>query len=187
MKDSSFRNSFNNTAFLLQSMYYIFHPFQFPGNDGSIFIVPALSLVDPNAVLHRRWSTTDLTSFPSPLLHTNPSSNSYNTNIRHSHPTAIVWWQSVLECHHVAIMGTDCGDLIFVSLTTGLQVGITFVQATVSVLHICQDNRLDSVFLLVSWCLMHVDLCFIFCDSDLQPVCDFMVSGMPQIFIKNCI
>jgi hypothetical protein len=47
-------------------------------------------------------------------------------------------------------MGTDCGDIIFVSLTTGLQVGITFVQATVAMLHICQDNSLDSVFLLVS-------------------------------------
>jgi hypothetical protein len=62
----------------------------------------------------------------------------------------------------VAIMGTDSGDLIFVSLTTGLQVGITFVRATVSVLHICQDNSLDSVFLLVSWYLMHVNLSFVF-------------------------
>jgi hypothetical protein len=58
----------------------------------------------------------------------------------------------------VAIMGTDCGDLIFVSLTTGLQVGITFVRANISLLHICQDNSLDSVFLLVSWCSAHIDL-----------------------------
>jgi hypothetical protein len=122
---------------------------QFSGNDGSIFIIPALSLVDPNAVLDHRWSSTDLTSFPSPLLHANPS-NSGITNIQRSHPTSVVWWQSLLECHHVAIMGTDCGDIIFVSLTTGLQVGITFVQATVEMLHICQDNSLDSVFLLVS-------------------------------------
>lgn len=112
--------------------------------------MPALALVDPNAVLDRRWSTTDVTSFPSPLSHHNPSSNSCSTNIQCSHATSVVWWQSLLECHHVAIMGTDSGDLIFVSLTTGLQVGITFVRASVSVLHICQDNNLDSVFLLVS-------------------------------------
>ncbi|XP_021913956.1 uncharacterized protein LOC110827029 isoform X3 [Zootermopsis nevadensis] len=120
------------------------------GDDGSIFIVPALALVDPNAVLDRRWSTTDVTSFPSPLSHHNPSSNSCSTNIQCSHATSVVWWQSLLECHHVAIMGTDSGDLIFVSLTTGLQVGITFVRASVSVLHICQDNNLDSVFLLIT-------------------------------------
>lgn len=57
----------------------------------------------------------------------------------------------------MAIMGTDCGDIIFISLTTGLQVGITFIQATIAMLHICQDDSLDSVFLLVS-----VDLRFIF-------------------------
>jgi hypothetical protein len=61
----------------------------------------------------------------------------------------------------VAIMGTDCGDIIFVSLTTGLQIGITFVRATISLLHICQDNSLDSVFLLVSWCLIHIDLFYL--------------------------
>jgi hypothetical protein len=111
-------------------------------------------------VLDQTWSTTDLTYIPSPLLHANPS-NSGDTNILRSHPTSIVWWQSLLECQHVAIMGTDCGDIIFVSLTTGLQVGITFVRATISLLHICQDNSLDSVFLLVSWCLIHIDLFYL--------------------------
>jgi len=61
----------------------------------------------------------------------------------------------------VAIMGTDCGDIIFVSLTTGLQIGITFVRATISLLHICQDNSLDSVFLLVS-CLIYIDLFYLY-------------------------
>ncbi|PSN32070.1 hypothetical protein C0J52_16221 [Blattella germanica] len=46
------------------------------------------------------------------------------------------------------VTGTDSGDLIFVSLSTGFQVGITYVRAKVSMLHICQDNNLDSVFLL---------------------------------------
>lgn len=124
--------------------------FYFSAKDGSIFIVPALSLVDPNAVLDHRWSTSDLTTFPSPLLQSNSSSNSSVPLIPRSRPTSIVWWQSLLECHHVAIMGTESGDLIFISLTTGLQVGITFVRATVSMLHICQDNSLDSIFLLVS-------------------------------------
>jgi myo-inositol-hexaphosphate 3-phosphohydrolase len=59
----------------------------------------------------------------------------------------------------VAIMGTDCGDIIFVSLTTGLQVGITFVQDAITMLHICQDNSLDSVFLLVSWCSCCLKFC----------------------------
>ena len=113
--------------------------------------MPALSLVDPNAMLDHRWSTTDITSFTSPLIHPNSnSSSSYKPVIQESHPTSVVWWQILLEGQHVAIMGTDAGDLIFVSLSTGLQVGITYIRAKVSMLHICQDNNLDSVFLLVS-------------------------------------
>jgi WD40 repeat protein len=107
----------------------------FAGCDSSLCIVPALALVDPDAALDLRWQTNDI----SKLL---------STKLR---PicTAIVWWHS-LDGQHVAIMGSGVGQITFVSLTTGNELGRANVPGEIVGLHLCFDNSLDLVFLIVN-------------------------------------
>ncbi|XP_046742534.1 uncharacterized protein LOC124409162 [Diprion similis] len=107
--------------------------------DGSLYIVPALALVDENVSLDHRWATNDITSF-----------SSLNTQSSYSRPSALVWWQRVVDCSHVGIIGTEHGEIVLVNLESGCQVGLTNVKGNVTNLHICQDSSLDVVSLLVT-------------------------------------
>ncbi|XP_065332250.1 uncharacterized protein ca isoform X2 [Cloeon dipterum] len=103
--------------------------------DSSLCIVPALALVDPEAALDLRWQTSDITK----LL---------TTKLRPV-ATSIVWWNS-LDGQHVAILGSENGQITFVSLTTGNDLGRTFVTGEINSLQLCLDNSLDLVFLIIS-------------------------------------
>lgn len=107
--------------------------------DGSLYIVPALALVDENSSIDHRWATNDITSF-----------SSLNTQSSYARPSALVWWQGVVESSHVGIIGTEHGEIVLVNLESGRQVGLTNVKGNVSSLHICQDNSLDVVSLLIT-------------------------------------
>ncbi|XP_046477721.1 uncharacterized protein ca [Neodiprion pinetum] len=107
--------------------------------DGSLYIVPALALVDENTSLDHRWATNDVTSF-----------SSLNTQSSYARPSALVWWQGVVDCSHVGIIGTEHGEIVLVNLENGCQVGLTNVKGNVANLHICQDSSLDVVSLLIT-------------------------------------
>ncbi|XP_012265195.2 uncharacterized protein LOC105691366 isoform X1 [Athalia rosae] len=107
--------------------------------DGSLYIVPALALVDENLSIDHRWATNDITSF-----------SSLNTQSSYARPSALAWWQGVVESSHVGIIGTEHGEIVLVNLESGRQVGLTNVKGNVSSLHICQDNSLDVVSLLIT-------------------------------------
>ncbi|XP_066992544.2 uncharacterized protein ca [Anabrus simplex] len=115
------------------------------GYDSSLFIIPALAIVDSSAVLDHRWSTTDVTPF-----FTTTSVTINGSCSKTYAPVAIVWWQSLQECQHTAVVGNERGDIMFISLTTGSQLGITYIKSPITSLHICQDNSLDTVFLLIT-------------------------------------
>ncbi|XP_047106229.1 uncharacterized protein LOC124775441 [Schistocerca piceifrons] len=134
--------------------------------DGTLVIVPALALVDSAKAKDHQWSTTEVTVFPSvtspPAASLSASSLASSVNgspltTRRSsaaRPTAVVWWQSILGCHHTAIVGTETGTIFFVNLSTGVQVGTTYVRDAITELHMCQDNSLDVIFLLIT-CINH--------------------------------
>lgn len=65
-------------------------------------------------------------------------------------PSAVVWWQCIQDCQHVAIIGTKSGVIIFVDLNSGVKIGETNVKGEIKGLSICQDDSLVNVFLLVS-------------------------------------
>lgn len=65
-------------------------------------------------------------------------------------PSALVWWEGVVDCGHVGIIGTEHGEIILVDLETGRQVGLTNVKGNISSLHIWQDHALDVVSLLIT-------------------------------------
>lgn len=106
-------------------------------SDVSLYILPALSIVDGKQKIDCKWSLSDVTCF---LRHDK------TPNVR---PTCVIWWQT-LDCNQNAIVGHEDGNISFVSLTDGQNIGVCGVCEPIDTLHICHDNNLDSVTLLVS-------------------------------------
>ncbi|XP_076231996.1 RCC1 and BTB domain containing protein claret [Calliopsis andreniformis] len=107
--------------------------------DGSIYIIPALCLVDEHCEIDRRWTSDDITSFPS-----------ISSQTSHSKPTSIVWWQDTVTPAEIGIIGTECGEIIFINLETGHQATVTHINGNIVSLHICRDQGTDSVSLLIT-------------------------------------
>ncbi|XP_076673695.1 RCC1 and BTB domain containing protein claret [Andrena cerasifolii] len=107
--------------------------------DGSVYIIPALCLVDDNCEVDRRWTSDDITSFPS-----------ISSQSSHSKPTAIVWWQDTVTPAEIGIVGTEYGEIIFVNLKNGHQTNVAHINGTIASLHICRDQSNDSVSLLIT-------------------------------------
>ncbi|OAD60135.1 X-linked retinitis pigmentosa GTPase regulator like protein [Eufriesea mexicana] len=107
--------------------------------DGSVYIIPALCFVDENCEKDKRWTTDDITSFPS-----------ISSQSSHSKPTAIVWWQSTIVPAEIGIIGTEYGEIIFINLESGHQTNVTQIVGNIVSLHICRDQSNDIVSLLIT-------------------------------------
>ncbi|CAK9809769.1 X-linked retinitis pigmentosa GTPase regulator homolog [Anthophora plagiata] len=107
--------------------------------DGSVYIIPALCFVDENSEKDIRWTSDDITSFPS-----------ISSQSTHSKPTAIVWWQSIVIPAEIGIIGTEYGEIIFINLETGHQTNVTQIKENIASLHICRDQSNDIVSLLIT-------------------------------------
>lgn len=113
-------------------------------SDVSLYILPALSIVDNKQRVDCKWSLSDLTHF---------ARHDRTPNIR---GTCVVWWQT-LDCNQNAIIGHEDGHVSFVSLTDGQNLGVCNISESVAQLNICHDNSLDCVTLLVSNNLDHAE------------------------------
>lgn len=49
----------------------------------------------------------------------------------------------------VAIIGTELGELCFVELSSGKDVGGTYITVPVKEMYLCRDNSGDTIYLLV--------------------------------------
>jgi WD40 repeat protein len=118
--------------------------------DGSLYIIPALSLADKKQKIDCKWSLNDLTHFPK------------HSQTPDSKPTCVVWWQT-LDSNQNALVGYESGAIALVSLTDGRCLGCCAISEAVTRLSLCQDNTLDSVSLLVLFktiCVVVYFLCF---------------------------
>lgn len=50
----------------------------------------------------------------------------------------------------IGIVGTECGAIIFINLLNGQQLGITYINESISSLHICQNEYNEIVSLLIT-------------------------------------
>jgi len=50
----------------------------------------------------------------------------------------------------IGIVGTECGAIIFINLLNGQQLGITYINESISGLHICQNEYNEIVSLLIT-------------------------------------
>jgi hypothetical protein len=126
------------------------NPFIFTAIDGSLYIIPALSLADKKQKIDCKWSLNDLTHFPK------------HSQTPDSKPTCVVWWQT-LDSNQNALVGYESGAIALVSLTDGRCLGCCAISEAVTRLSLCQDNTLDSVSLLVLFktiCVVVYFLCF---------------------------
>ncbi|EFN66274.1 X-linked retinitis pigmentosa GTPase regulator-like protein [Camponotus floridanus] len=107
--------------------------------DGSLYILPALTLVGENYVTDKRWKTDDATYIPF-----------VNLQLSHFRPTAITWWKDTKMSIDIGIIGTECGAIILFNLLNGQQLGTTYVNGSISSLHICQNENNEAAFVLIT-------------------------------------
>lgn len=62
----------------------------------------------------------------------------------------MVWWEGVSFDGQIGIIGTEQGELIFINLEIGKQVGSTKIEGCITNLSICQDTELGVVTLLIT-------------------------------------
>lgn len=104
--------------------------------DGTLFVVPLGSRLDPGVSHDHRFKTDDVLVLP--------------PNGSRARPTSLVWWQTLVGDASLAIIGTELGELSFIELSTGKEVGGTYITVPVTQLHVCRDNSLDTVYLLIT-------------------------------------
>ncbi|CAG9819004.1 unnamed protein product [Phaedon cochleariae] len=105
--------------------------------DCSLYIIPALNLVDRKQKIDCKWSLNDVTYFPK------------HPQTPEARPTSIVWWQT-LDCNQNAIVGFENGAVVLISLTDGRCLGSCSIPEAVDHLHLCQDNSLEIISLLIN-------------------------------------
>ncbi|XP_042235207.1 uncharacterized protein LOC121874922 isoform X2 [Homarus americanus] len=104
--------------------------------DGTLFVVPLGSRLDPGTSRDHRFKTDDVLVLP--------------PNGSRARPTSLVWWQTLVGDASLAIIGTELGELSFIELSSGKEVGGTYITVPVKQLHLCRDNSLDTVYLLIT-------------------------------------
>ncbi|KYN06247.1 X-linked retinitis pigmentosa GTPase regulator like protein, partial [Cyphomyrmex costatus] len=107
--------------------------------DGSLYVLPALILVGENCVIDKRWKTDDATCI-----------SFVNSQVPHFRPVAITWWRNTKISEDIGIIGTECGAIIFINLSSGQQLGITYINESISSLHICENEYNEIVSLLIT-------------------------------------
>ncbi|KAK7086447.1 hypothetical protein SK128_020335, partial [Halocaridina rubra] len=104
--------------------------------DGTLFVVPLGNRPEPGVGRDHRFKTDDVMIFP--------------PNGSRARPTSLVWWQTLVGDASLAIIGTELGELSFIELTSGKEVGGTYITVPVKELHLCRDNSLDTIYLLIT-------------------------------------
>ncbi|XP_011499761.1 PREDICTED: uncharacterized protein LOC105363708 [Ceratosolen solmsi marchali] len=107
--------------------------------DGSFYIIPAKTLINEVYPSDQKWTTKDITTY-----------SSLNAQNSFARPSTIIWWRGVSFCGEIGIIGTEQGEIIFVNLETGQQVGSTKIDGCIASFFICQDTELDTVTLLIT-------------------------------------
>ncbi|XP_043461144.1 uncharacterized protein LOC122497855 [Leptopilina heterotoma] len=109
--------------------------------DGSLHIVAAASLVDSKRKTNQqKWKEAD------DII----SLSSLNSQSCCSRPSSLIWWQCMATSCQTGIIGTEQGEILFIDLDTGQQIGLTRIDDYISSFQICQDTELDTINLIIT-------------------------------------
>ncbi|WAR18296.1 UVR8-like protein [Mya arenaria] len=115
--------------------------------NGNLFIIPALPMLDPSVQVNHQWSVDDVTIVtcltPRAL------------------PTHCVWWQT-LDGRHIAIVATTVGELLYVDLERGCQVAERVVDEHIRSTELVQDDQQTLTSLLVYASDLHHNPLFVY-------------------------
>lgn len=104
-------------------------------DNASLFIIPAVSMLDPESQVNQLWRLDDVTIISSLKLR--------------GSPTVALWWHT-LDDQQVAIISTKLGEILFVNLLTQKVVVKSDVDAVVKNLELVQDNQQITTHLLIT-------------------------------------
>lgn len=65
-------------------------------------------------------------------------------------PIAVTWWKDTMMSMDIGIIGTECGAIIFINLSSGQQLGVTYINECISSLHICRNECNEIASLLIT-------------------------------------
>lgn len=103
--------------------------------DATLFIVPALSIMDPSAKVNQLWREDDVTI----------------TKVKRPKgiPTVVLWWHT-LDDQQVAIIGTKIGEIIFVDLLTRKTLNEIKFDCKIMQIDIVEDDQQMMTNLLIT-------------------------------------
>ncbi|RUS76283.1 hypothetical protein EGW08_015955 [Elysia chlorotica] len=104
-------------------------------SSNEIYILPALSIVNPNAVVNQIFKTEDVTvrSF----------------KMTSGHVTCAVWWQT-LDGRQVAIIGTKVGEILLIDLEKEEEPRKVTIDVTITDISLSQDDQQINTTLLIT-------------------------------------
>ncbi|KAH9507960.1 hypothetical protein Btru_052460 [Bulinus truncatus] len=100
-----------------------------------IFIIPALTVIDPKAAVNQIFKTDDVTHI---------QFNGTNGNV-----TCGLWWQT-LESKQIAVVATNVGEIVFVDLLNEIDVTKVTIDVTITELSLSQDDLQMNTTLLIT-------------------------------------
>ncbi|GFO46551.1 X-linked retinitis pigmentosa GTPase regulator-like protein [Plakobranchus ocellatus] len=104
-------------------------------SSNELYILPALSIVNPNAVVNQLFKTDDVTvcSFKIPS----------------GHVTCVLWWQT-LTGQQVAIIGTKVGEILLIDLEKKGEPTKVTIDVSVTDISLSQDDQQINTTLLIT-------------------------------------
>ncbi|KAJ8301898.1 hypothetical protein KUTeg_020885 [Tegillarca granosa] len=139
--------------------------------DCTLFIIPALAIMDPKARVNQLWKIDDVTI----------------TKVKRPKgvPTVVYWWHT-MDDQQIAIIGTKNGEVLFVDLLRRKKVNELTVDTKIMQFDLVEDDQQMSTSLLITgqsglqWKLFLESR-----TSDLQPVVDKELSDLGYDQIDN--
>ncbi|XP_013413671.1 uncharacterized protein LOC106176012 [Lingula anatina] len=102
-----------------------------------LFIIPVLTLMNPSAHVNQLWKTDDVTEIK-PVLGKGGRS-----------PTCVTWWYTLSD-QHIAVVGTQQGDILCVDLLRNIVLGETSIPEGIVKIDLVQDDRQSVTYALIS-------------------------------------
>lgn len=103
--------------------------------DATIYILPIFTLLEADAKVPAHWKSDNLTEI--------------KLSGQRAPLTSVQWWQTH-EGQHIAVIGSELGEISFINLMNKKEVGGTYITTGISALDILYDESHDTTYLLIT-------------------------------------
>ncbi|GIY76864.1 hypothetical protein CDAR_513182 [Caerostris darwini] len=103
--------------------------------DATLYIIPISSIVESTVKTPASWKADNLTEI--------------KLTGQRAATTSVQWWLTH-EAEHIAIIGSELGEISFINLVNKKEVGGTYITSSISALDILYDESHDTTYLLIT-------------------------------------